>query len=162
MDYTIQGPTKTCCRTGRVLQAGDTYHAELLEVDGELQRRDYAPDAWTGPSPEGIAHWVGKVPVADTPRKPVIDDNLLLDCFDHLAGAETAEKQAFRFVVSLLLMRKKKLRFEDHKRRADGTDTMVLYDPRTGTRHEVFDPRLDETALATTQADVFKLLGWSE
>jgi hypothetical protein len=100
------------------------------------------------------------VPAADAAAKPRINDALLLDCFDHLAGVTDPARVNFRYVVALLLMRRRRLKFEDHRRLPDGSEVMVLKDARTGDRVEVADPRLAEDQIEKVQTEVFQLLGW--
>ena len=83
-DYEIQGPTRTCAATGRELKPGVRFHAVLLEQDGKLVRVDYADDAWSGPPADAVAHWSGRIPSADKPRRPAVNDEVLLGCFDRL------------------------------------------------------------------------------
>jgi hypothetical protein len=66
----------------------------------------------------------------------------------------------FRYVVALLLMRRRRLKFEDQRRLPDGGELMVLKDARTGDRVEVADPRLAEDQIEKVQTEVFQLLGW--
>lgn len=158
-DYEIQGPTRVCAATGRELNPGDRYHAVLTEHDGKLVRTDYAAEAWPGP-PEGvIAHWTGRVPPADKPRKPVVNDDVLLGCFDRLKDSNQ-DGLTFRYVAALLLMRRKRFRFEDVIRDEAGRDVLLLKDAKSGTVHQVVDPRLTDDQIATVQAEVFRVLGW--
>ena len=89
-----------------------------------------------------VAYWAGRVPPADNPKTPRVNENLLFDCFDHLAGDADPARVNFRYVVALLLMRKRRLKFEDHRRLADGSEVMVLKDARNGGRVEVVDREL--------------------
>lgn len=158
-DFDIQGPTRVCAVSGRELKPGDKYFAVLADEDGKFVRRDYAADAWPGPPPGAVAFWAGRIPSSDRPRKPVFNDELLLDCFDHLAGAAEPDRVSFRYVVALLLMRRKRLKFEDVVRE-DGRDVLLLRDARHGTVHRVADPRLTEDQTAAVQDEVFRVLGW--
>ena len=99
-DYEIQGPTRVCAATGRELKPGDRFCGVLTEEGGKLVRRDYAADAWTGPPPGHVAYWTGKVPPNDRPRKPVVNDDLLLDCFNRLK--ESGESTFNRLSEQLL------------------------------------------------------------
>jgi len=56
-------------------------------------------------------------------------------------------------------MRRKRLKFEEAKV-ADEQETLWLCCSRTGTQHQVFNPRLSEEEMATVQEEVFKVLGW--
>jgi hypothetical protein len=159
-DFEIQAPTtRVCAVTGRELKPGERVFGVLLDEGGKLVRRDYAVEAWPGPPANAVAYWTGHVPTANKPRKPVFNEGLLFDCFDHLAAATEPEKLNFRYVVALLLMRKKRLKFEDTRRAATG-DVLILRDARTGNRVEVTDPRLDGEQIAAAQDEVFRVLGW--
>ena len=159
-DYEIHGPARACAATGRELKPGDHFHAVLTEQDGKLVRTDYAAEAWAGAPADAIAHWAGRVPAADKPRKPVINDEVLIGCFDRLKESADADGQNFRYVAALLLMRRKRFRFEDVARDASGRDVLILKDAKSGAVHEVLDPRLTDDQIAAAQAEVFRVLGW--
>ncbi len=158
--YQIQGPARLCARSGRELKPGEKFFSVLLETAGELARQDYAADAWPGPPEGAIAWWCGRIPAAGQPQRPVINDEWLVDCFSHLTDATEPGKRNFRYVVALLLMRRKRLKFEDVRKR-DGEEYLLLRDARTRAVHEVLDPRLNEAEITTVQDEVFRVLGWN-
>jgi hypothetical protein len=160
-DYDLQGPTRVCAASGRELKPGDRFFAVLREEAGKLTRTDYAPETWTNPPQGVVAYWAGKVPLAGAkPKKPAINDELLLDCFDRLKGSAEADGLNFRYVAALLLMRRKRFKFEDATRDEHGRDVMIVRDARGGAVHHVTDPRLTEDQIAAVQAEVFRVLGW--
>jgi hypothetical protein len=159
-EFDIQGPTRVCAISGKPLAPGDVFVAVLTDRDGSFVRTDYAANAWTGPPAGAVAYWSGRVPAAETPRTPRIDDAILFDCLDHLAADTDPSRVNFRYVVALLLLRRRQLKFEDHRRLPDGSEVMVLKDARTGGRVEVPDPRLTEDHVEKVQSEVFQLLGW--
>ncbi len=159
-EFDIQGPTRVCAATGRGLGAGERYYAALLDDAGKFVRKDYAADAWAGPPAGAVAYWAGRVPASDRPRKPTFNEELLLDCFHHLAGSVEPGRVNFRFVVALLLMRRRRLKFEDVRQAEGGGHVLVVRDAKSGARHEVADPRLSEDEVAAVQAEVFRVLGW--
>jgi hypothetical protein len=160
-DYEIQGPARVCAATGRELRPGDRFHAVLEARDGGLVRTDYAAGAFPGAPAGAIAHWTGRVPASDKPRKPVINDEVLLGCFERLTESADENGRNFRYVAALLLMRKKRFRFEDVARdAASGRDVLILKDAKAGAVHEVADPRLTDEQTAAVQAELFRVLGW--
>lgn len=159
-EFDIQGPTRVCAATGRALAPGERFYAILTDEAGKFVRRDFAADAWAGPPAGVVAYWAGRVPASDRPRKPTFNDELLLDCFHHLAGTTEPDRVNFRFVVALLLMRRRRLKFEDARRNPDGSAVLVVRDAKTGARHEVADPRLAAAEVEAVQAEVFHVLGW--
>jgi hypothetical protein len=161
IEYEIQGPTRVCAATGRELKAGDRFYGVLAADGDRFVRTDYAADAWAGPPAGAIAYWAGKVPAADKPRKPVVNDDLLVDCFERLKESSGPDGLNFRYVAALLLMRRKRFKFEDVFRDEAGHDVLLLRDARGGTVHQVIDPRLSDEQVAAVQTEVFRVLGWS-
>lgn len=160
-DYQIQAPTRRCAVTGRDLRPGEKYVTALLDEAGRFVRRDYAADAWAGPPDTAIAHWAARVPLyGEAPKRPPIDDDLLSECFHRLDGAAEPNQVQFRYVVALLLMRRKRFKFEDVTKDAAG-ETLLLRDTKTGERYAVADPGLTDEAMAAVQDEVFRVLGWN-
>jgi len=161
-EYDIGGPARTCAATGRELKPGDRFFAVLREDAGKLVRTDTAADAWTGPPAGVVAYWAGKVPAAtDKPRKPVVNDDVLVDAFDRLSGTADPDGLNFRYVAALLLMRRKRFKFDDVVRDAAGADVVLVRDARGGAVHHVTDPHLTDAQVGAVQAEVFRVLGWA-
>jgi hypothetical protein len=158
-EYQIQSSTLRCALTGRELKAGERYYSVLLLQGGKFIRNDYSKDAWQGPPQAAFGFWQGKVPAGQKPRRLPIDDDLLVECLTRLEDDPTPEKTSFRYVVALLLMRRKRLRLEETKEE-DGREVMVLRCARTGDRHHIADPGLSDEELEAAQDDVFRVLGW--
>jgi hypothetical protein len=159
-DYQIQANTRRCAASGRELRPGEKCYTVLLDDDGKFVRQDYGVEGWTAPPANAFGFWLGQIP-ADGDRKPRIDDDLLLDCFQRLEGETEPSRINFRYIVALLLMRRKRLRFEE-ARTQDGLDVLVLRCPRTRQLHVVVNPGLAESELATVQEEVFRVLGWEQ
>jgi hypothetical protein len=159
-DYQIQPNTRRCAITGRELQPGERFYTALLEDGDTFQRKDYCSEAWQGPPPGTFSFWSGRVPAEQGNRRPPIDDELLLDCFQRLEGQTDPARVNFRFVLALLLMRRKRLKFED-ARREQAHEVLILRCTRTGATSEVVNPQLTEEAMAAVQDEVFRVLGWS-
>jgi len=158
-NYHLQSPARVCAATGRELKAGERVFSVLRDENGQFVRTDYAADAWPGPPAGAVAWWVGRVPGAGRPAKPTINDDLLVDCFEHLSSTTDPARVRFRYVVALLLMRRKRFKFEDARKRGE-TDTLVLKDVRTGRRHEVDDPQMTDPEMDAVRDEVFRVLGW--
>lgn len=158
-EYQIQENTRRCAVTGRELRPGERFYSVLSDENGKFQRRDYSSEAWQGP-PEGtFSFWAGRVPAQDEKRRPRIDDELLVDCFNRLEGDTEPGRVNFRYVVALLLMRRKRFKFEEAKSE-HGQEFLCLRCVRTRALHQVVNPRLTEEEMAAVQEEVFKVLGW--
>lgn len=84
----------------------------------------------------------------------------LLDCFDRLKGSADPDGLNFRYVATLLLMRRKRFKFEDAVRDEQARDVLIVRDVRGGAIHHVVDPRLTDEQIAAVQTEVFRVLGW--
>jgi len=159
INYQFTGPARVCAASGRELRAGETVYSVLRDDGGQFVRTDYSADAWQGPPTSAVAWWSSRFPEAGRPAKPTINDDVLVDCFEHLADTTDPARQKFRYVVTLLLMRRKRFRFEDARKRGD-RETLVIRDVRSGLRHEIDDPQLTEPEMDAVRNDVFRVLGW--
>ena len=84
---------------------------------------------------------------------------MLLDCFKRLENQLETSRIRFRYVVALLLMRRKRLRFEETLKE-NGQELLCLRCTRTGARYQVVNPHLSEEETAAVQDEVFQALGW--
>jgi hypothetical protein len=139
--YDIQRPTGQCAFTGRKLEPGEPYIAALVEIDPEaeppasagktpatgvkgavssaaaalgMRRLDISTQAWDqGQRPSRLfSFWRSTVPQPNQKRKLLVDDDVLLNLFRRLQDADGSQRQAFRFVLGLILMRKRLLRYD--------------------------------------------------
>ena len=159
LDYQIQPNTRRCFATGRELQPGERYFSVLLDEGGKFVRRDYGADAWQGPPAGAFSFWAGRVPTAEAKKRPPIDDELLLDCFTRLDGETDPRRVSFRFVLALLLMRRKRLKLEGAAAEG-GDEVLTMRCTRGGATHHVVNPRLTDEQIAEVQDEVFQVLGW--
>jgi hypothetical protein len=159
MDYQLQPITRTCSVTGRELKPGEKFFTALFDQRPGFVRKDYAADAWPGPPEGAIAFWSGTLPAREEKQRLRIDDELLHDCFVRLEGRQDPSEVNFRYVVALLLMRRKRFKFEEARVEGDH-EVLFLKDGRGGPVYRVVNPRLTEEAMLRVQEEVFKVLGW--
>lgn len=113
--YHVSRPTGLCAATETPLEPGASCIATLcenLEDDG-LVRKDFSQLAWDdGFRPEGLfSYWKTVVPRPDDRNGGFVDDEALKEIFERLAADERPQRIAFRFVLALILMRKRHLKF---------------------------------------------------
>lgn len=157
-----------CAATGRELSPGEPCFTALVrpeEVDPDesgrdrpvFERLDYDPDAWPEVRDAGslgdrlLCWWRTEVPEPGGRRHLFVDDDTLVDLFERLAEETEPERRAFRFVLGLILLRRRKLRMVERAReRGDsGEDVEVWRFKRVGGGEDapiwsVEDPRLSE------------------
>jgi hypothetical protein len=159
MEYQIQANTRRCAATGRELRPGEKFYAALLDQDGKFVRMDYAGEVWHGPPEGAFSFWAGKVPPPEESKRPRIDDDLLVECFQRLEGQNETDRIKFRYVVALLLMRRRRFKFEEARTEGD-QEVLYLRCVRTRKQYQVINPRLTEDEMGAVQEEVFKVLGW--
>ena len=159
VDYQIQPSTRRCSVSGREIRPGEYYYSVLLEEDGKLVRKDFSVEAWQG-APEGaFSFWKGRLACSPNKHRLPIDEEMLMECFQRLEGQLEPSRLRFRYVVALLLMRRRRLRFEQAEQ--DGSQEVLwMRCSRTGARHAVVNPGLTDEELMTVQEEVFQVLGW--
>jgi hypothetical protein len=112
-DWEIARTTGKCYVTGKAFEPGQYFYTVLLDHEDGFERRDYAEESWEGMPEGGFCHWRGRVPEADTEQTFTVDLELLQHLFVRLEDESSQRKQEFRFVLALLLMRKRLLRLEE-------------------------------------------------
>lgn len=131
-DYGIGKPTGICASTGAVLDPGDACIATLSDSpdDDGLIRQDFSIKAWDGGArPEHLfSYWKTKAPSPETAKHVVVDDQLLQDLFERLADDDRGRRIALRFIVTLILLRRRQLRYVG--REGEGDSECWLMRPR--------------------------------
>jgi hypothetical protein len=162
--YEIARATGVCASSGRKFEVGEEFIAVLVdrggddgEEGGALERRDFSVTAWEkGARPKAplqvFGHWRAKMHAPGSNKKALIDDGALIDLFEQLDGAEEQSRVSFRFVLALILIRKKLLKYEGTRR--DSTSGAVMLVRRAtragqtpGELVEVSDPKMDDAAV---------------
>jgi hypothetical protein len=147
-----------CAKTDRELRPGEKFFSVLYDRGHELVREDISAEAWQGPPPEAFSFWMGRVPAKEKTKRLDIDDELLLDLFQRLAEAAEPRKANFRYIVALLLMRRKRLRFEEVAFE-HGQEFLVLRCTKTRAAHRVVNPQLTDEQTAEVEEEVYRVLG---
>ncbi len=118
-DWQISKSQEECYGTKRKIEYGEEYFAALVETPEGLQRRDYSADYWESAKPEVYCFWKTRLPHPDQKKQVFIDDDMLMAFFERLATENEGEKINFRFVIALVLMRKRKLKYDSTKMDGD-------------------------------------------
>jgi hypothetical protein len=156
MEYEIQNSTRHCSVSGREFAPGDTYYSMLLDEGSELKRLDFAADAWQGPSPDAIGWWKSQIPDRNANKKHWAPNDVMLDFWDGLATQP--DRQDMRYVLTLLLIRRRVFRQEDEKLAEQGREVLTVYCPRRDATYEVLTVIPDPSRIDAIQAELATLL----
>ncbi|MBL8760699.1 MAG: hypothetical protein JNL50_05285 [Phycisphaerae bacterium] len=169
--YPLSRPTGVCAASGRPLVVGGRFVAVLVEAPDreDMQRQDFSIEAWEGgarPASPGrvFATWRSIMPEPAAAKKQlVMGDDELLDLFEQLSESTDQKKLAFRYVLALLLVRRKLLRYSGVRGRGPGSKMLVSRKPTAPGAEmptlEVVDPGLDEETLSGAMQQIGELMG---
>ncbi|MCP4246634.1 MAG: hypothetical protein GY778_06265 [bacterium] len=137
--------TGVCAATGRALAEGEEYYAVLFEEGDSFRRVDYTVESWTEPPPGAYCFFKARVPVRQEKQKQslLIDDAMLVNFFCRLAEETEPVRLQFRFVLALILMRKRLLRYEQTVSDA-GQEYWQMRLTREKSLHRVLNPQLTD------------------
>jgi len=156
MDYEIERFTRHCHSTGRELAPGEWYYSVVVAEGAQLRRYDYALDAWPGPPPEAVGWWKSQRPSPESSRKHWAPNDVLLDFFDQLENQ--ADKQDMRYMLALLLVRRRVFRQEETQPGPEGREVLVLYCPRREATYRVTAMMPDAVRAGQIQEELARLL----
>ena len=120
MEYQFRPIGKKCATTGKDLVPGSVCHSVLVMRNGELQRLDYSKEGWNGPPEGALGVWKCIVPRAAEVRHEPLDTNALMRCFEQLTEEASPAREGLRYILALLLVKKRRLRLDGS--RADGDE----------------------------------------
>lgn len=156
MDYEIQRCTRHCSTSGRELLPGEAVYSALVAEGAELRRLDYAADAWQAPPENTIGWWKSEIPDPKNRRMHWAPNDVMLQFFDELGGQP--DKRAMKYVLSLLLVRRRVMRLEENETDEQGNPLMVLYCPRRDATYKVPAVVPDQPTAEKIQDELAQLL----
>jgi hypothetical protein len=156
MEYEIERSTRHCAATGREFAEGEEFYSVVAVENGSLRRRDYGGDAWSGPPPEAVAWWKSRLPRRDEKKNRATPSQLLLDLF-HQLGPEAGQPQ-LRYVLALLLVRRRIFRLEETTHDARGGEVLALYCPRDEASYQVEAVDVDAAQVQAIQDELSRLV----
>ncbi len=156
LDFEVRSCSRRCSTTERLLQPGDVYFSVLEEQGSELQRLDYSVEAWQGPPEVCVGWWRSRVPGKDSGKPKLAPTEVMLNLFAALA--KRPEDREFRYLLSLLLLRRRILRREEVKQNEEGIELHVLFCPRRDEQFEVVAAEPDAQQAKLVQQRMIDLL----
>jgi len=160
-DWEVQLPTGRCAVSGRVLEEGEEFYTVLFEEGESFRRADYSLAVWDGPPPGAFCHFKSRVPVKQKRRRLLADDDVLVGFFHRLADEVEPLRIQFRFVLALILMRKRLLRYEGSQTQ-DGIETWDMVLTRDQSRHKTINPKLTDDQISGVSEQLTAILHGSE
>ena len=156
MDFEVQRCTRQCAKTQRQLRAGEKYYSALVAREADVVRYDFAEEAWEGP-PEGtLGWWKSQIPTSDSKRTHWAPNDVMLDLFDQ--WEDKPQKQEVRYVLTLLLVRRRMMRLEETQCDPSGREHLVVYCPRREATYTIEASTPSEDRIQEIQNELAQLL----
>ncbi len=142
LDFEVRTCSRLCAQTGKTLAPGEVYFSVLAippkeDESGEetgTVRRDYGAESWQGPPKGCLGWWRSRVPVKDAKPK-LAPAEVMLNLFTALD--KKPEDAQFRYLLGLLLIRRRVLRRDESIKNEAGQEVLVLFAPRRDQRYEL-------------------------
>lgn len=155
--WEVEPAAGQCAVTGRRLEEGEEFYSVLFE-DGEgFRRSDYSLASWNGPPEGSYCHFKSRIPIKQKRKKLLVCNEILINFFLRLGEETELGRLRFRFVLALILMRKRLLRYEGSAVEGD-TEVwrMVLMTDRS--EHRVTNPRLTDEQIEGVSSQLSAIL----
>jgi len=112
LDYRLRSMNKNCAGTGKPLVAGSICYSAVFEKNGQFIREDYSEEGWSGPPEDAVGYWQSTVTAVKTDPNKVLDADGLMQYFEQMSDEGNEAQEKNRYVLSLLLLQKRKLILE--------------------------------------------------
>ena len=156
-DWEINKPLEQCYGTERKIEYGEEYFAALVETEEGLQRRDFCAEYWESRKPDVFCYWKTRLPEPGQKKQLFVDDQMLMTFFERLEKETEQEKINFRFVLALILMRKRILKYDETKN-ADDREIWCLRVVGDKQIVEVINPHLDDEQIEQLSSQIGEIL----
>jgi len=155
--WEVEPAVGRCAATGRHLEEGEEFYSALFE-DGEGFRRcDYSLDSWNGPPEGSYCHFKSRVPIKQKRKKLLVDNEILVSFFLRLGDESEPARLHFRFVLALILMRKRLLRYEGSVVEG-GVEVWRMVQASDRSEHRVVNPRLTDEQIEGVSSQLSAIL----
>jgi hypothetical protein len=166
MDWEIGSSSLACAGCNKPFVEEQEIFSALYDGRPTFARRDYCSECWPRQDRRPVfSHWRTRLPKRDAPVRRFVDDEVVLDFFKRLEGSPEPAKIGFRYVLGLLLMRKKVLKLKEFRRaeapigQAQGKGAaLILHDRLRDCDYEVADPNLTEEQIRQMTGEINQIL----
>jgi hypothetical protein len=161
-EYNFSKSSGQCATCKGAMVCDQEFVATIRDLDEEILREDYCQACWQAQPQDGrpgvLAVWHGRVPKPEEKKKLFVDNELLINLFQRLEGSDQPAKISFRFVLALVLMRKRLLVYDRMEKKPDGLEIWQMHLKGSEQPHQVIDPHMDEDKIAEASGNLGQIL----
>ena len=158
-EWEIKARSRHCARTDEPFADGDPIYTLLFQDRAGFRREDVSEKAWheAKEGAEPFSFWKSKYQAPEPPAPERMPKESAEELLRKLIIEDRPEHVKVRYVLAVLLERKKTLKQVDVRER--GAERILIYEhARTGEAFIVGDPRLKLDQLDSVQKEVYALL----
>lgn len=155
--WEVQHATGRCTVTGRDLVEGEEFYTVLTEDGESFTRADISLEAWDGPPEGAFCHFKTRVPMKEKRKRLLVNNELLKVFFERLAEETEPVRVQFRFVLALILMRKRLLKYNQSSVK-NGVEVWDMTMVRDHVEHRVVNPQLNDEQIETVSGQLSSII----
>lgn len=158
-EWDIKGRAEKCEVTDRAFQDGEFFYTLLFHDRAGFRRMDLSEEAWQqrNDNRQPFSFWRSKFEPPPPPLPKALEKGTAEDLLRHYMQEEHAQHANARYILALMLERKRILKPIDTK--DDGNGRVLIYEhAKTGEVFVIPDPQLRLDQLEAVQNEVAALL----
>ncbi len=160
-EWKIKKNSGECVRCRAKFEPGRRLFSVLFDKPEGLLREDYCAECFSAERPpDFFSFWRTTMPAPNAPKRPAINMDAIFDVFRNMRDPSDPSAARLRFLLALMLMRKKRLKLNRIVRRGR-CEYLVLVEPRVGAEHEVECLDLAEAEMAELRDRLSAWMGGS-
>ena len=155
-NWEVSRSHRECAVSGRKFVEGDEFYSALVETDESFERKDFSPEVWGEQNKDGFfSFWRTKLQSSSgkKDRKLHIDVEAFYTFFRNLEDTQKPNQMLFRYLIALMLVRKRVLRLDEIEKSSEG-EFLLLYDTRQKEECSVTVCDAEEEELAAAQQEL--------
>jgi hypothetical protein len=156
MNWEIDTHKNVCQSCSREFGEGDSVISNIIDNEGVFIRSDYCDECWNSNTPSESFYFWKSVYAPKKKKKVFVDDEVLMDFFSRLEEEDSEGKQNFRYLLSLILMRKKLLEFADVCK--EGNTEYLILRNKNEREFRVLNPHLKKEALEEVKNQMMDIM----
>jgi len=157
--YEVARPRGHCIVCQTVVQPQEPLMAALKETLTGFERLDVCLNCWPEfDKSDLIGFWKTTMPLVEQKKKLFVDDEVLCQLFERLADTTEPAKLNFRFVLGLILMRKRLIVYENSRNDDGGNEIWQVRFKGKEDLLDLLNPRLDEAQVMDVSNQLGEIL----
>ena len=161
VDWSIQSRAEKCAVTGAPFQDGEYFYTLLFDGTDGFRREDLSEGAWRARNDnrQPFSFWRSKYEAPPAAAPEPLAKQTAEELLRRYMEENSAQHTAARYLLAVMLERKKLLKEVESKRAGGGALTRVYEHTKTGEIFVIPDPELRLDQIEGVRTEVAALLG---